>query len=199
VTPTRLGLKYPQNLRMDAPRGAGSGCEEDRREAGRGGERIGQGAGRSRCLLVPAWMACQQQRGDNVIRRCCGENGEVHAEPRIGSKSGPCGAKDCMSRKEAPNQPPSLVKGHSPDEFACPDVLPFFFYFVVRGVCRSTMYARVLGGDMCGSGRIFPPGCAPAAFGGTTVACADMDAVACVRLRVFSTHVASAVSLVCLL
>jgi len=143
---------------MDALRGAGSGCAVARREAGRGGEGIGHRAGHHRRLLISAWMARQQQRGGDVIRRFCGETAEVHAEPTMWPKSGPCGANDCMSRQRRLNGPPSLVKEHSPDHDARPDVLPIFFYFVGRvfePLTGSTHFSRQA---MCNSGSL-PTGC----------------------------------------
>jgi len=135
-------------------------------------------------ILVPARLARRPQRGDDVIRRFCGETVEVHAEPMIGPKNGPCGANDCMSRTRAPNGPPSLVKHHSPDHDTRPDVLPIFFCFVICGVCRSTTSAHFSGRVCCGL-DLFPPRCVSLAATGT--ACRIwMVVVADVILRVFA-------------
>ncbi len=167
---------YPQNLRMRrgvgptgadmppvSPDGRGEGCQAARRTAGRqdGQARRGDGgpdrarsvAGRHRRLHVPARMARRQRRG-GAAARLSGGNAEAHAEPTIGPKSGPCGANDWVSRQRRSNRPPSLVERHSPDKFACPDVLPFFYCFVVRVVCRSTTYARSSSRSLCSPGSI---------------------------------------------
>ena len=183
-----------QNLRIGARRGARSGRAEGRWGAGPTGEERDRGphrarsvARRCRSLPVPDRMARRPQHGGDVIRRFCGETAEVHAEPTIWPKSGPCGANYCMSRNRAPKGSPSQVKRHSPDRDARPDVLPFFFCFVICGVCPLVRYARCSRRDLCGSGfGLSCRGVRTTMLDGMTVARAGVEAVAGVRLRVFA-------------
>ncbi len=188
MEPAQSGPKSPDRRAERSeirPRGGPLGGRTDRRGEGSGTAQsaIGREAvpapprPRADGMSVPARRRC--------LRRFCGETVEVHAEPTIGPKHGPCGANDRMSRKRGLKGPPSLVKGHSPDEFVCPDVLPFFFYFVGRAVGPSTTSARF-------SGRAHVPARIYARLDGRVVtlgstidhtACAVLDTVVWVILR----------------
>jgi len=145
---------------------------------GRSGEGIGARTS-SEALPVPprprsdgASASAWRRRHPEILRR----NG-----------GGPCGANYCMSRNRAPKGSPSQVKRHSLDRDARPDVLPFFFCFVICGVCPLARYTRFSRRGLCGSGLgLSCRGVRTTTLGGTTVARAGVEAVAGVRLRVFA-------------